>query len=353
METRLIVITPKTILVCFFWAFAACTVSALYMWAMDFSHADLTATFLFTQCIGLTACLCFLVAFAVLKPRNTWIQVFLVVGTMILGTLLGSLLGSVMASGKAPLDFLRNQKDMVTLYTFYAGMIGSVAIYLYFFRERAFTAETLIQDERIRRLSTEKKAVESNLRLLQAQVEPHFLFNTLSSILSLLDTDPDKGKTMLLTFMQYLRASLDKTRENTSTIGQEIEIIRAYLDIFSFRMGSRLRYTIDVPDRIRPVAFPSMIIQPIVENAIKHGLESKIEGGSIHIRIREEQQTLRVEIADTGLGFDEKTELGFGLSNIKERIDNLYGGEGQIVLQLNMEKGQPCGLKVVLEIPHD
>ncbi len=352
METRLIVITSRTTLVCLIWAAAACTVSSLFMWAMNFCEEDLATTFLFTLCIGLTACICFLVTFAVLKPRNKWIQIVMVVFTMILGTLVGSLLGSFIATDKATHDFLFDHKDLVALYTFYAGMIGSVAIYLYFFRERAFSAEALIQEERIRRLSTEKKAVESNLKLLQAQVEPHFLFNTLSSILGLLESDPGKGKTMLLTFMQYLRASLDKTRDDKSTIGQEIEIIRAYLEIFTFRMGRRLHYEIDVPDRILHLPFPSMIIQPIVENAIKHGLETKIEGGSIHIRIRKEQNILRVEIADTGLGFDEKTELGFGLSNIKERMDNLYGGEGQIVLQLNMEGGRPCGLKVILEIPH-
>lgn len=351
-HSRLIVITPRIVIVCLFYALVACALSSLFMTTLSFCDEGLAVTFILTQCIGLSACLCFLITFSLYKPRNRFIQILMVVITMILGAVLGSLLGAVLTAGKNPFEFLRRQKDLISLYIFYSGMIGSIAIYLYFFRERIFAAEALIQEERIKRLSTEKKVAESNLRVLQAQVEPHFLFNTLSGILSLLETDPEKGKTMLLNFMQYLRASLDKTRDRTSTIEQEIEIIRAYLEIFKVRMGDRLGYRIDVPDRIRHLPFPSMIIQPVVENAIKHGLESKIEGGWIDISFRTKGNLLRVEIADTGLGFDEKTELGFGLSNIKERIDSLYGGEGQIVLELILEQGLPAGLKVILEVPH-
>ncbi len=349
----MIVITPRTTFASLSYAVLSCTAYALFLSAMNFSEEGLTATFLMTQCIGVAACLCFLITFAILKPRNKLVQILTVIVTMIAGVVLGLLLGALVVTDENPLTYLLEHRDLLFHYVFYSAMIGSIAIYLYFFRERAFAAEALIQEERIKRLSTEKQVIESNLRVLQAQIEPHFLFNTLSSILSLLDTDLEKGKTMLLNFMQYLRASLDKTRDSTSTIDQEMEIIRAYLEIFKVRMGDRLRYSIDAPEEIRHLPFPSMIIQPIVENAIKHGLESRIEGGTINIRCESSGDILRIEVTDTGLGFDEQTELvGFGLSNIKERIDSLYGGQGQIIFQLVMEEDRPAGLKVILEVPH-
>jgi len=352
IESRLIVITPRTAFSSLAYAVAACAVYSIFLSAMKFSDEGLGATFIIAESIGLCACLCFLMTFSVLKPTNKFVQVVLVIITMIIGVFIGSVLGSMVATDKNPFLYLFEKKDLLFHYIFYAAMIGSVAIYLYFFRERAFAAEAIVQEERIKRLSTEKKVIESNLRLLQAQVEPHFLFNTLSSVLSLLDTDLEKGKSMLLNFMQYLRASLDKSRDSASTIAQEMEIIRAYLDIFKVRMGERLRYVIDVPENIMHLPFPSMIIQPVVENAIKHGLESKIEGGEILIRCEAGDDLLRVEIADTGLGFNEKTELGFGLSNIKERIERLYGNEGQIVLELIMAGDRPAGLKVIIEVPY-
>ncbi len=190
--------------------------------------------------------------------------------------------------------------------------------------------------------------MESRLKLLQAQIEPHFLFNTLTSIVSLDDTDPQKAKTMQINFIQYLRATLVKTRSGIATIAQEIDLICAYLDIFKVRMGDRLKYSIDVSSDIKSLPFPSMLVQPIVENAIKHGLEPKVEGGEIFIQAMKSGRTIRWEIADTGLGLSEKENLGTGLSNIIDRIDSLYGSEGQVI----MEENRPSGLKVIIEVPY-
>ena len=127
---------------------------------------------------------------------------------------------------------------------------------------------------------------ETHLRLLQAQIEPHFLFNTLTSILNFSIKDPNKAKIMHNNFKQYLKTTLSKTRSSDTTIGQDIELIRAYLDIFKVRMGERLQYSIKADDEVNDLSFPSMLIQPIIENAIKHGLEPKIEGGEISVQVK-------------------------------------------------------------------
>jgi sensor histidine kinase YesM len=150
-------------------------------------------------------------------------------------------------------------------------------------------------------------------------------------------------------FMQYLKTTLSKTRSSVTTIAQEIELIKAYLDIFKVRMGKRLNYIIETDDEVNDLPFPSMLIQPIVENAIKHGLEPKIEGGKIRIKVsKKERDVLCWEIEDTGLGMSEKSKLGTGLSNVMERIEALYGKEGH----LKVKESRPSGVKVILEVPY-
>jgi LytS/YehU family sensor histidine kinase len=206
----------------------------------------------------------------------------------------------------------------------------------------------MVQEERIKRLTSEKEAIEANLRLLQAQIEPHFLFNTLSNILSLLDSDSEKGKSMLTSLTRYLRKSLSKVREYTSTVGQEMELIEDYLKIFKVRMGGRLLFKLDVSDSVRDLPLPPMLIQPLVENAIKHGLEPKVQGGEILIRGKENDSLLRLEIIDTGMGFNPGRKDGLGLANIRERLQALYGNDGRLVI----EENQPGGVKAIIEVPY-
>jgi LytS/YehU family sensor histidine kinase len=185
--------------------------------------------------------------------------------------------------------------------------------------------------------------------LLQAQIEPHFLFNTLSNILSLLDSDLEKGKSMLTDLIQYLRTTLSKTRNDTTTIDGEMEIIRAYLNIFKIRMGDRLQYHIDIPDNIKDIPFQPMLIQPLVENSIRHGLEPEIQGGEIWIRGTPDGDILRIEITDTGAGLYENSHPGMGIENIRERLKSLYGDKGRLILKEN----QPSGVKAILEVPYE
>jgi len=209
--------------------------------------------------------------------------------------------------------------------------------------------EAQIREERLKRVTTQKQAAETRLRLLQAQIEPHFLFNTLSNIVSLIETDVEKGKSMLIDLTQYLRAALSKTRSDRVTLGQELELIKAYMQIYKVRMGDRLKFTVAIPDTLEEIKFPPMLIQPLVENSIKHGLEPKIEGGEITISACRTNQSVQIRIADTGLGLANMSEKGMGLTNISQRLESIYGNRGLLIL----EENEPQGLTAIIEVPYE
>jgi sensor histidine kinase YesM len=320
------------------------TLIAIFLTAMKFGEG-FPINFIISQCIGLSICTCALIAHCFFDYVGPIVKAVLVGAALITGTICGSLLGSFV-SGLSPSDLFERHSLLQLL--FLGVMFGSIITYFFSSREQIAESQTRAQEEKIKRLTSEKKAAEANLKLLQAQIEPHFLFNTLSNVLSLLDTDAEKGKSMLMDFVHYLRTSLSKIRGDTTTLGQEIEMIRAYLNIFKVRMGDRLRYSIDIPASMADFPIPPMLIQPLVENAIKHGLEPKIEGGEISIAGEEKNGVVRLEIVDTGLGFRQERHSGMGLSNIRDRLESLYGDRSQLIL----EENQPCGLKATIEVPH-
>ncbi|MEJ2037874.1 MAG: histidine kinase, partial [Desulfosarcinaceae bacterium] len=184
--------------------------------------------------------------------------------------------------------------------------------------------------------------------LLQSQIEPHFLFNTLSNILILLDIDPSAGKKMLKDMIRYLRAALAETRAQWTTLGGEIELITAYLDLYKVRMGDRLQVRIDLDEALRPAMFAPMLLQPLVENALLHGLEEMIEGGTIFISAEQTDAILRVTVADTGKGFDPDASKGMGLANVRDRLKALYSQQGRLIITEN----QPSGVKAIIEVPY-
>ena len=301
---------------------------------------------LFSQCIGISICLCVMTVIHYLKPENFLIQFLWKVFALIFGTVVGSVVG-LTALGIGPSALFDKQGFFIRMMLL-GVVFGSIITYFFISRERISATETLVQQERIKRLNSEKIVAETHLRLLQAQIEPHFLFNTLSNILSLLDTDLGKGKAMLVDLIHYLRTTLDKSRDKSTTIGQELDIIGAYLNIHKIRMGDRLHYKIHLPDHLRGLSFPPMLVQPLVENAVKHGIEPSIKGGTVTIQVEGNESFIRLEIADSGVGSQDGMKWGFGLTNIKERLDSLFGDQGKLILKEN----RPCGLKVIIEVPY-
>ncbi len=284
--------------------------------------------------------------FWLVKPQKITSVISILIMGVAGGTLIGLYLGPFMLRQFFPMALQwtpRNLLQAIILAIVFGGAIS----YFFFSRTRLKVSRLEIQQERIRRLSTEKEALEANLKLLQAQIEPHFLFNTLSNILSLIDTSPDRGKAMLVDLIHYLRTSLSRTRHDLITLNQEIEIIHAYLNILKIRMGERLRFMIELPDNLKEQPFPPMLLQPLVENAVKHGLEPQIRGGEILIKIEEKDGLVRAEIIDNGIGFTSCSEAGVGMINVRKRLRLLYGERGRLLI----EENKPTGVKAVVEVP--
>ncbi|MGE5161767.1 MAG: sensor histidine kinase [Betaproteobacteria bacterium] len=199
-------------------------------------------------------------------------------------------------------------------------------------KARLAAAEAARERERTRSAELERLALDAQLRSLQAQIEPHFLFNTLANVVSLIDGAPDKARRMLERLIDLLRASLAASRSERTTLGQECALVGAYLDILGIRMGERLRYCVDLPAELTGAAVPPLSLQPLVENAIRHGLEPKLAGGTVWIRARVIDRTLQVDVEDDGLGFDGQEGVGVGLANLRERLRAVYGERARIAV---------------------
>jgi hypothetical protein len=198
-----------------------------------------------------------------------------------------------------------------------------------------------------------RQVVEARMAAMQAQVEPHFLFNTLASIDHLIETDPARASQMQKNLIALLRASMPSMRDANPAahnLGREMAVIRPYLEILKVRMEDRLQTRIDVPDGLLSAEFPSMMIQSLVENAIKHGLEPKAEGGRLDVTAEIVHGNLAVTVADTGLGFGRAATAGtgIGLANIRERLKLLYGDRASMVVADN----SPSGTVVTLTVPY-
>ncbi|POZ62013.1 sensor histidine kinase [Chromobacterium alticapitis] len=180
-----------------------------------------------------------------------------------------------------------------------------------------------------------RQLAETRMSALQAQIEPHFLFNTLSSVCQLMESAPQQAIAMQKALIRYLRSSLPEWRDSPgeTSLGQQLELSRAYLEIMQLRMEDRLQVRLKVPESLLAARFPVMMLQTLVENAIKHGLEPKAEGGAIEVDAKVLDGKLRLAVHDDGVGFPELPGQGMGLSNIRERLAMLYGMEAELTLE--------------------
>ncbi|QNK00615.1 sensor histidine kinase [Dyella telluris] len=202
---------------------------------------------------------------------------------------------------------------------------------------------------RAQQTESEKERTVARLNLLHAQVEPHFLYNTLASAQYLTRTDPQQADHMLGHLIHYLRHSLPQRDDALSTLGDELERTRAYLEIMRLRMGPRLALQIDVPDTLRAIAIPPMMLQTLVENAIKHGLEPKPGGGTVWILARQDDGAIAITVADDGRGFNDASGgTGIGLKNVRERLRLIYGSAASLAVVSNAPEGVAATITVPL-----
>jgi signal transduction histidine kinase len=194
----------------------------------------------------------------------------------------------------------------------------------------------------------EQETLQARLKTLEAQIEPHFLFNILANVRRLYETDAAAGEAMLDQMMRYLQVALPSMRSERATLDREAQLIEAYLELQQVRMGRRLAFRVDIAADLRRIEVPTMMLLTLVENAVKHGLAPQREGGRIEVGARLEGAQLHLEVADTGRGFGSGTSGGgTGLANVRARLSAMFGSGAGLTLQAR----EPCGLLASIRLP--
>ncbi len=216
------------------------------------------------------------------------------------------------------------------------------------YRERDAQARAQALNFALERSQLERQALDARLRLLHAQIEPHFLFNTLANIQTLVEAGSPQAPKVLGSLIAYLRAAMPRLGDPNATLGNEVSLVRAYLELMLMRMPDRLAFEIDVPAELEGTRFPAMALLTLVENAIRHGIDPAEQGGRIVVRARREADgTLVASVADTGVGLRETRAPGTGLANLRERLA-MFFGDGAA---LELGSAEPHGVVAMLRCP--
>ena len=312
----------------------------------------LRLTFVFAQCIGFVIFAAFVVIEKLfgnaIRRAHFWVRsaYYGIVATVAIFP--GYLLAFRVLHWKNGPDWLFSPRAAVSIV---AVSLAITALLLMIFvpRERAARAEAAVAREQARVAAAENEATTARMKLLEAQVEPHFLYNTLAHVVSLIDAEPRAAKGMIERLIALLRASAASASGRT-TLGGQLDLLGAYLDILAMRLGSRLDWRIDVPAALRALDVPPMLLQPIVENAVKHGIEPAVAGGAITIEGAREGHALVLRVTDTGRGIRERKPAGaggIGLANLRARLAAAFGADAA----LTIEDVTPHGTRVTLRLP--
>ena len=204
-----------------------------------------------------------------------------------------------------------------------------------------------VKQRQLIKSESEKREIEAHLKLLQAQIEPHFLFNTLANVSSLIDSDPALAHQLLDRLNDWLRVALARARSEHLLLGDELDMLSNYMNILNIRFGNRLHWRIDADAIVRQIAFPPMLLQPLVENAVHHGIEPKLGGGEVVIRAAIENGKLQISVCDSGVGLQEGVASGAGLANVRARLAALFGSAGKLTLEDNAAGGTTATLELL------
>ena len=226
-------------------------------------------------------------------------------------------------------------------------LLGSLGYALFYLTREDEQQRQLLCDAESAGQALSAQMLQARLSALQAQIEPHFLFNTLANVRRLYETTPERGREMLHCLIAYLRAALPSMRSSSSTLGRELDLARSFLTILQMRMGERLQFSISTEAGLVDAPMPPMVLPTLVENAVKHGLGPLPEGGRIDIRARLDGADLEIEVRDTGAGFTAAKGSGVGLSNTRSRLAGLYGARAS----LHLAAGAPRGVVATLRLP--
>mgnify|MGYP001170187544 CR=1 FL=1 len=314
-----------------------CVLWLLHVVAMPGEWAN---KFVYSQAIGLSIWAIIDFGRVALRsdPQRGWPSPPLTVGLVLLGIAGGFALGTTLGdaySGVSTWELwsLAPRRLAATL----VGTVFAASVAIYFFHSRGRAAQ-----QRAELAASERDATLAKLTLLQSQLEPHMLFNTLANLRVLIAVDPPRAQAMLDSLIAYLRATLSASRSSAHALAAEFERIDDYLALMAVRMGERLRSRLTLPEALRELAVPPLLLQPLVENAVKHGLETKVEGGRIEVSAQRDGALLHLTVRDTGVGLNFAAAASgavaphataFGLSQVRERLHVLYGDRAALALE--------------------
>ncbi len=312
-----------------------CVLWLLHVVAMP---GDMAIKFVYSQAIGLSiwAIIDFGRVGLRTDPRRGWPSPARTVGLVLVGIAGGFTLGTTLGdaySGASTWELwsLAPRRFAATL----VGTVFAASVAIYFFHSRGRAAQ-----QRAQLAATERDATLAKLTLLQSQLEPHMLFNTLANLRVLIAVDPPRAQAMLDRLIAYLRATLSASRSSAHALAAEFERVDDFLALMVVRMGERLRCRLTLPESLRELPVPPLLLQPLVENAIKHGLEPKVEGGRIEVSAQRDGALLHLTVRDTGVGLSTAgaspqapAHAAFGLSQVRERLHVLYGERAGLTLQ--------------------
>lgn len=313
----------------------ACVTIALLLWQL-LPHGHLPVVLVYSLCIGNAIWLLVDGGRALLHRAmagrlgvgDDWLGWLWMVPLVVVGTVLGYSLGSSLADlwlGRTSPSLWRDRAVVLASLATAAVVTG------------VFNARERLQFQRREAESARRAAAELQLRLLQSQLEPHMLFNTLANLRVLIGLDARRAQAMLDHLIAFLRSTLAGTRTQAHPLAAEFDHLQAYLALMAIRMGNRLSWRLDLPDELRQHPVPPLLLQPLVENAIQHGLEPHVKGGRIDIEARRDGQDLRLRVRDTGLGLpciagrahdasdQPGPSNGFGLEHVRRRLSTLHG----------------------------
>ena len=285
-------------------------------------------------------------------PRRlpSWVARWLVqVLTVALMVPLGTMLVYLVSVGGDIDTLLRSEARMLG-FIWIAGsglLIGPLLAMGALYRQRDAEARSQALHFELERSELERQALDARLRLLQAQVEPHFLFNTLANVRALVETGSPQAGPVLSSLIAYLRAAMPRLQDETACLGDELALVRAYLELMHLRMPDRMQYRIEVPAELLGLRFPPMALLTLVENAVRHGIDPSEQGGSIEVAGRRDgiEGPVRLWVADTGVGLTRQMGSGTGLRNLRERLGVFFGSSAR----LDLAENPPHGLRAEIE----
>lgn len=285
-------------------------------------------------------------------PPSKKLFPWIIVGAVLIGVPLGQWIARTILclNGNSAVPWRADSLRM----SFIIAMLAALgATYYYWSRGKLAALQRQAALDALDREEAEKQVVRAQLMALQAQIEPHFLFNVLAHVDVLIARDPVGARRLLQHLIGFLRTSLSHARAEQCTLAQEFALLRAYLDIQALRFGSRLRFSLALDDAIANIVIPPMLIQPLVENAVVHGIEPAREGGEIALSARlvahDDGERLVLEVRDTGVGFgnDGGKGSGLGLTHVRERLSRLFDGDARLTITETV----PHGVTILVELP--